>query len=138
MRSLTFALGLLIACSGAPAEGTGPLPGSFHYTALDTMGHALLAGQVVFTFPDDSTLTGRWTIAWLPGADTTIPVGPQVGSGVLVGTSRGDTLLVQLNPTNADHNVALLAVPAADGYSGQWQWITATGPRTWGTFVAVP
>lgn len=136
MRALFASLGLILACSGAPADSSAPRIGSFRYSALSATGQPLLAGHIEFAFPDDSTLTGTWAIAWLPGADTTEQVGPQVGSGVLIGAYRGGTLLIQLNPTNADNNVALQAVPSAGGYAGHWDWITATGPRSGGAFVA--
>jgi hypothetical protein len=136
MRAVPLALAVLMACSSAPAGISAPRAGTFRYSALSAGGVPLLAGRLDFTFPDDSTLAGSWDITWAPGADTTALVGPQLGSGVLAGTRRGATLFVQLNPANADHNVVLLAVPAGDSYAGQWQWITATGPRSEGRFLA--
>jgi len=136
MRPLLLAPALLMACSSAPDDNAAPRTGGFHYSALSASGQPLLTGHLEFTFTDDSTVTGSWVIAWLPAADTTLPVGPQVGSGVLVGLRSGTTLRIQLNPTNADHNVALQAVPSAGGYAGQWEWTTFTGPRSAGTFVA--
>jgi hypothetical protein len=136
MRAVPLALAVLLACSSAPADTSAPRAGTFRYSALSARGAPLLTGRLDFTFPDDSTLAGSWAITWLPGADTTTPVGPQLGAGNLVGTRHGDTLRVQLNPMNADHNVVLLAVAVLDGYAGQWQWITATGPRSAGRFVA--
>ena len=95
----------------------------------------MLAGDHEFTFPDDSTVTGTGVIGWLPGADTTLPAGPQVGSGKLVGSSSGDGLLIQFNPISADNNVALNAVPSAERYAGHWVWTTFTRPRFVGALV---
>jgi hypothetical protein len=138
MRPFLFPLVSLMACTGAPVDPTALRTVGYHYSARSATGQPLLSGHLELGFPDDSTLRGTWVIAWVPGADTTIAVGPQVGSGDLVGSRRGDTLLVQLNPTNADNNVDLQAVVGADGYAGRWEWITITGPRTAGTFVAAP
>jgi hypothetical protein len=138
MRTFLFALVSVMACAGAPADTTALRTGGYHYSAGSATGQPLLSGHLELEFTDDSTLRGTWVIGWVPGADTTVAVGPQVGSGDLVGSRRGDTLLVQLNPTNADNNVALQAVLGADGYTGRWEWITIAGPRTAGAFVAAP
>jgi hypothetical protein len=136
MRPSLLPLVLLMACSSAPGDFAALRPGGFHYSAESATGQPLLTGRLQLDFADDSTFTGTWNIEWIPGADTTTPVGPQVGSGELVGLRHGTTLLIQLNPTNADHNVALQAVPRGDGYSGTWEWSTFSGPRSSGRFVA--
>ena len=138
MRLTTvLSVALLLACSSTSTTNPVPRNGSLRYLGRGPSGEAVLAGRLEFTFTDDSTLTGTWAIHWLPGADTTLQVGPQVGTGTLVGNRMGDGLLVQLNPGWADNNVDLNAGPTADGYSGQWSWTTATGPRSAGTFVIV-
>ncbi len=137
MRATLLVLLLLAACAEGPSVEPAALNGGYRYSAATTGGEPLLTGRLALAFPDDSTLSGTWVIQWAPGADTTLEVGPQVGSGDLVGTRRGDTLLIQLNPTNADDNVTLRAAPGPGGYHGEWQWITITGPRTGGSFAAV-
>jgi hypothetical protein len=134
VRTALLASGLLLACSTDPPSFT-TRDGTFHYTASHA-GKPVLTGRLHLTFPDDSTVIGTWAIAWLPDADTTVPVGPQVGTGDLVGARWGDSLLIQLNPGNADHNVGLLARAAQAEYRGEWHWVTFTGPRTEGTFSA--
>jgi len=138
MRPSLLPLLLLMACSSATSDFAALRPGGFHYSAASATGQPLLTGRLQLDFADDSSFTGSWKIDWLPGADTSAPVGPQVGSGVLIGQRRGTTLLIQLNPTNADHNVALQAVPRGGGYSGTWEWSTFSGPRSSGRFVAAP
>jgi hypothetical protein len=138
VRLLIPACALLIGCAGPMAGSEGPGAGTFRYTATGPGGSIVLAGILDLEFPDDSTVLGHWAIAWIPGADTTLPVGPQVGAGSLAGSKSGDTLLIQLNPGNADNNVGLKALAAASGYHGWWEWVTLTGPRTEGSFAAVP
>jgi hypothetical protein len=127
---------VLAACSGAPAGIAAARTDGFQYTARSATGQPLLTGRLKLAFPDDSTVTGTWTIAWVPGADTTLEVGPQVGSGALTGSRSGDTLLLQLNPNMADNNVGLRALRTAEGYAGEWEWSAFTGPRTKGSFEA--
>ncbi len=136
MRVLLFAALTLVACTAGPAETAALRAGGYHYSARSAAGQPLLDGRLEIRSVDDSTLRGTWEIAWVAGADMSADVGPQVGSGTLTGSRRGDTLLIQLNPTYADNNVVLQAVSSADGYAGHWEWNTITGPRTAGPFVA--
>ncbi|MEO8635709.1 MAG: hypothetical protein ABI587_10580 [Gemmatimonadales bacterium] len=135
-RLSLFATLLLAACSSAPAGIAAARGDGFQYTARSAAGQSLLTGRLQLAFPDDSTVTGTWTIAWVPGADTTMEVGPQVGAGILTGSRSGDTLRLQLNPNMADNNVGLRAVRTAEGYAGEWEWVAFTGPRSGGSFVA--
>ena len=136
MRALLLIPVVLSACSSDPVGRSTPPAGGFHYTALSPARTPVLTGHLTLAFPDDSTVTGTWTIAWLPGADTTTPVGPQVGMGDLLGSRAGGILWLQLNPNNADHNVGLRAQANAAGYTGEWEWVTFTGPHTRGLFSA--
>lgn len=144
MRRLLIAPLLLISCTSSTITNTAPgdisvlEAGEFHYIARSSAGRPLLTGRIEFVFRDDSTISGTWEIARLPGADKNAVVGPQIGSGTLVGNLRDGTLVVQLNPTNADHNVVLLATSNAHGYTGRWQWITIVGPQAEGPFEATP
>jgi hypothetical protein len=137
MRTILGVTGLLLACSTAPAPRYLLRSGAFHYVARSPAGEPLLTGRLQLSFPDDSTIRGAWAIGWLPGGDTTAQVGPQVGTGDLIGVRSGDSVIIQLNPRNADHNVGLVAVAAAAGYAGKWEWVSFTGPRTAGTFTAI-
>ena len=130
-----LALALLLGCAGASTETAAPRTGGFRYVGRSQAGEPVLTGRIELAFPDDSTVTGSWAINWIPGADTTLEVGPQVGSGTLVGRRMGDSLLIEMNPSWADNNVALKAVPSADGYTGHWTWTAFAGPRSGGSFT---
>lgn len=137
MRISQFGVLLLCsACSGAPSAPAALRAGGFEYSAFIVPGQPILQGRINLEFPDDSTVTGTWTIAWADGADTTLEVGPQVGIGRLVGTRHADTIVIQLNPDFADNNVGLLAVTTADGWRGEWEWVAFAGPRSRGPFTA--
>lgn len=134
---LASALVALVACSTYPIAPAPTGPGEYRYAARSAEGASLLVGTLELTFPDDSTVTGTWTIKWVLGADTTTEVGPQVGSGTLAGTRSGLMLSLDLNPGHADHNVFLQGTPTADGFEGDWHWSTFAGPRAAGAFAAI-
>ncbi len=107
------------------------------YRATTLTGEPLLTGSLVMNL-DDSLVTGTWSITWAAGADTSVEVGPQVGSGTLVGRRSGNSLVLDLNPGWADNNALLVGELTVSGVAGRWQWNTITGPRTEGRFTAMP
>ncbi len=131
-----LALALLLGCAGTSTESATSRTNGFRYLGRSAAGVPVLTGRIELAFPDDSTVTGTWAIGWIPGADTTLEVGPQVGSGTLVGRRMGDSLLIEMNPNWADNNVALKAFSTADGYTGHWTWSAFDGPRSGGSFTA--
>jgi hypothetical protein len=132
------------ACSGGTSTPSSPgeaaardLSGSYQYLAHDKAGTLLLEGTLVLARLDDSTLTGTWVIHWAPGADTTQPVGPQVGDGVLHGIHTGNRWHLTLTPGWADNNVDLVGVAQERNLAGAWAHSIITGPYTGGSFQAV-
>lgn len=127
--------GVLAACGG---DSVAPLAGgALRYRAFSAQGVPLLVGSLTLEAHADSTVTGSWRIAWAAGADTTAPVGPQVGSGALSGRRDADgSLQLNLNPLYADNNVFLSARVTATGLSGVWSWSGFAGPLASGRFQA--
>lgn len=137
MRSIPTSLLLLcFACSGGPSAPAGLRDGRLDYRGYSASGEQVLRGSIQLEFHDDTTVTGSWSIAWVAGADTTQPVGPQVGTGALVGTRHGDTLRLELNPQFADNNVGLRAVATGSGWRGEWEWSGFPGLMSRGRFTA--
>jgi hypothetical protein len=138
-------LALLVAACDAPTTGLaalrhGDFRGSYAYRAYHEDGRLLLRGTLTFSgLERDTMIHGSWTIAWAPGADTTAIVGPQLGSGVLVGALRGDGgAWFDLTPNYADNNVGLLgAGRAGDAIRGSWSHTTFIGPVAGGRFELV-
>jgi len=131
---------LLIAATGC-ADDPAPFEfssGTLQYEATTTVGLPLLEGELVLRYPTDSTVAGTWSIRRSPGADPDIEVGPQVGSGTLVGMRDGNTLYLDLNPGWADNNVMLVGEASAGALRGRWTWSAFTGPRSSGRFTAQP
>jgi hypothetical protein len=134
---LVGAAAILAAC-GPESSAFELADGELHYRATTATGRPLLEGRLTLTFPTDSTVAGTWELQWSVGADTTSPVGPQIGTGALVGTRRADTLLLELNPGYVDNNVNLRGIATRGGLRGDWTWATIAGPYTSGPFSAVP
>lgn len=131
-------IGLIGGCSANGVAPRGPLKSAvLHYSAASAQGAPLLAGSLRLVVHDDSTVTGTWAIDWVAGADTTTPVGPQVGSGTFSGQLYGDgSVALNLNPLFADNNVFLNASATVAGLSGAWSWSGIAGPLASGRFSA--
>jgi len=125
------------ACSDA-SEAFEFSDGTLRYEATTTVGLPLLEGELRLRYPTDSTVAGTWSIRRLPGADPSLEVGPQVGTGTLIGIRDGHTLNLDLNPNWADNNVMLTGEAAAGALRGRWTWSAFTGPRASGRFTAEP
>ena len=125
----------LVACSDNTGTDDAWRSGTYRYSAQDAAGRTVLRGQLQLAFTNDSTISGTWMIAWVPGADTTSEVGPQVGSGTVTGVDRADALLLTLTPSSADNNVDLLGVGKPAVLAGEWVWTAFTGPRARGPFT---
>lgn len=111
--------------------------GVLHYSASSLQGTQLLSGALRLAVHADSTVTGTWQIDWVAGADTTAPVGPQVGQGTLSGRQLADgSVQLNLNPFYADNNVFLSATVTVAGLSGDWSWSGFAGPIANGRFQA--
>jgi hypothetical protein len=134
-RNCLFALAGL-ACGSAgivdPALEAGP---TYHYLATSPGGVPLLEGTLTIHLAPENVVTGTWDIHRVD-PNSTVQVGPQVGTGNLIGSRSGDTLLIQLNPDLVDNNVGLVAVPTRRGWRGEWGFDAIDGPRSRGYFTA--
>jgi hypothetical protein len=140
MRILTIATALAALVGGCSGGITAPgtlKDGVLHYSASSLQGTELLAGTLRLAVHADSSVTGTRQIDWVAGADTTAPVGPQVGHGTLSGRQIADgSVQLNLNPFYADNNVFLSATADVTGLSGEWSWSGIAGPIANGRFQA--
>lgn len=138
VAAATFLIGS--ACGlGIPdppvARRLDEVSGRFEYRAYASSGSPLLVGTITLAVAPDSSLTGSWDIRRAAGADTTAIVGPQIGSGTLVGYAGSEQSLINLNPGWADNNVFLMMpYPDEVPLAGQWQYSTFVGPVAQGRF----
>ena len=138
--SLALAVLAAVACryeGSVPIQDNSMVDGSLAYEASSLAGKPLIRGRLNIDILPDSTIVGTWTANWAPGADTTVEVGDQVGSGTLRGRQTAEGGYIDLNPGYADNNVILLPTATDRGFTGTWYWSTMTGPRTEGRFTAL-
>ena len=105
----------------------------YHYEALDNDGKLGVSGLFTINFKDSPDLQGKWEFF---SENDSLEMGAQVGEGQLEGWVQGDTISINLHPGYADHNVILHGRIENKSISGQWSWITFSGPTNQGTFVA--
>ena len=138
MTPRTFAAATALLLAGCelfddpgPAQGSvfpdpASLNGGFQYSAWDAQGRLAVVGTISLTVHGDTLITGVWDLEWAPGADTTAVVGPQVGTGTLVGwlwNSRNYTNWgADLNPGYADNNVFIGGKFGGDEPSTGWSF----------------
>jgi hypothetical protein len=150
-RCLTpcFLLAAAAACGGSPVAPGAPdclagvfeptsIAGTLAYVAYADSGTRLLEGVLTIAPQSNQHIAGTWTIGWAPGADTANAndVGPQLGTGDLIGAVQDTTVLVNLTPTFSDDNVELLACVTAAGFAGTWSHVGIAGEIAHGPFTA--
>jgi hypothetical protein len=142
--SLALLLLLVAACdTTAPTSGQLRLNSedTFHYTATSGLGRPLLVGTLTLAWANTDTtmprgITGTWAIDWAPGADRSVHVGSQVGTGEISGVATETGVTFDLNPGYVDDNVILRARVEGTRLIGDWTWATITGPGVKGEFTA--
>ena len=138
--SLAFAVLAVVACryeGPVPIQDNSLVDGSLVYEALSPAGRLLVRGRLNIEILPDSSIVGTWTADWAPGADTTVEVGDQIGTGTLRGRQTAEGGYIDMNPGYADNNVILLPTATDRGFTGTWYWSTIAGPRTQGRFTAL-
>lgn len=146
MRLIPFlfatAVALTAACDDGPASDPLQLAGGgqFKYTANAEAGAPLLEGTFALRWSDEGSeegvVVGTWNVGWAPGADTTLGVGPQVGSGYLVGMANENGVYLDLNPGSKFDYVRLFARVDKGTIIGDWEWTQVAGPGAGGNFRA--
>lgn len=137
----TYLLALALGCyaldcsgkkNGATPPRTFPL-GDYQYTGYGEGGVKVVEGRLSLTSLDGDRLKGTWELKQVGQPKM---IGPQVGSGDLVGTVRGTEVLVDLNPNMNDNNVNLRGKVEGKRYKGTWSYSGFAGVLSSGTFEA--
>jgi hypothetical protein len=115
----------------APKEEGGA---QYYYVGYDTAGGEIVRGLLVIVRGDSTIVTGTWNFRLTDSRATMI--GPQVGSGTLMGTWEDSNLSLNLNPQYADNNVILIGTCSNRALAGKWQYIGFAGVLNEGTFRA--
>jgi hypothetical protein len=136
---LTFVMTFAVsACkdagdSAANALPPGNSPTSYSYKGYNAKGTLVIVGTVSLTSIDGSTLSGSWSLECLVPSEQ---VGPQTGTGTLIGTLQASKAALNLNPGWADNNVLLSGTIDKGSFKGIWMWSTFAGVTSQGTFEA--
>jgi hypothetical protein len=137
------AMGLALpGCAPKVVEPVGdPGPGgAYHYTAYDQNAKPVLQGTLTLVLDGDK-VSGSWALQVVSDragdAGLLANLGPQIGSGELVGVRKSDgQLQLNLNPEQLDNNVFLDAAYHLRVLSGAWTHIGFAGPLSSGSFTA--
>jgi hypothetical protein len=133
----------VIACS-APKniEQRKPFPvGDYEYTSYDKSGGKVVEGQLSITSVESRRIQsgesiqikGNWQ---LNKVDNQEQIGPQVGSGELIGSIIDGEIYIDLNPNISDSNVVLKGTIQGKRFHGTWSFNGYAGPINQGTFEA--
>jgi hypothetical protein len=148
--AVAFATAILtaVACDDTPADsGTpaclagvfspGAIAGTHDYVAWADSGTRLLEGVLTIMGQSNQHVSGTWEIHLAAGADTANPndIGPQIGTGDLIGVVQDTTVLIDLTPNFADNNVTLLGCVTAEGLAGTWSHVGIAGEIAHGPFA---
>ncbi|MCH7612087.1 MAG: hypothetical protein IIB95_12420 [Candidatus Marinimicrobia bacterium] len=113
----------------------GPIPtGAYQYKSYDTTGVAIVKGWLTLNYEDSLHITGEWHLEKIGNPQN---IGPQVGSGNLIGGIDQGRVWVELNPQYADNNLQLIGIIEDGYYEGEWIWLSIVGITNRGSFEAV-
>ncbi|HET7042292.1 MAG TPA: hypothetical protein VFI13_09740, partial [Gemmatimonadales bacterium] len=143
----------LLLVGAMACDSTSPTPtrldlpdgqGDFAYTAYSAGGQPILKGTLHLEYAFTPALSlppqalgGTWSIHWAPGADSTLQVGPQIGSGTLNGVDDSTGIRLSLLPNLVDEGVGLTGLVYGQEMTGTWTYFTIAGPSEHGRFTAV-
>jgi hypothetical protein len=133
----------VLACSASKSvDQTKPFPtGDYQYTGYDMDGGKVVEGQLSITSVESRRIQSEETIQlkgnWqLKRAGNQEKIGPQVGSGELIGSIIKGEVYLNLNPNISDSNVMLKGAVEGKRFHGTWSFNGYAGPLNQGTFEA--
>lgn len=110
----------------------------YEYIGYDTLQRQIVSGWLGMNDPDSmGQFTGAWSIKKYNPDPWPIDLGPQDGSGSLLGQVHGNELSIDLNPGWADNNVILVADTSYHRLLGTWHYSTFVGEVNRGAFEAI-
>ena len=108
--------------------------GRYAYKGYDSTGVKIVAGWLKIELADSVTVTGEWNFYKVGQPEN---IGPQIGSGSLIGSYEKGRLSLNLNPNMIDNNVVLNGDYSEKKFEGEWMYIGVMGVINRGTFKAV-
>jgi hypothetical protein len=139
---------LVLACSPRNTiepqniiEQKTPPSGDYQYTGYDRQGGKVVEGRLSITSVESRRIRsemqiqikGNWQLNKVGKQEH---IGPQVGSGDLVGGIIDGDILIDLNPNMDDSNVHLRGTIEGRRFHGTWSFNGYAGAISQGTFEA--
>lgn len=106
----------------------------YQYEGFDVQGRRVVRGVMTIMTGDSMEVSGEWRF-YATGDPSRI--GPQVGSGKLVGAVVANKIWLNLNPRYVDNNVFLTGTGSGRVLLGTWEYVGFPGVLAGGTFRAV-
>jgi hypothetical protein len=126
-----YGLFLCVYCFAADQTQT-----TYLYKGFDTNGTLVVEGVLNFKHTNTNRVEGDWKLHEVkPKKIKTL--GPQLGSGKLVGQMDESKIDLNLNPGWFDNNVRLNGRVTATNLSGEWGYYGFAGKMIGGKFEAV-
>ena len=125
-----------ILCSWCDDSINGPdtPEGRYTYSAFDSTGIKIVTGWMKIVFDDSVNVSGNWKFEKIGNPEN---IGPQVGSGTILGWYNEPQISINLNPNWADNNVFLNGEYCEDKIEGEWMYTGFPGVINKGQFKAV-
>jgi hypothetical protein len=123
-------------------EQTKSFPiGDYHYAGYDKSGGLIIEGQlsIILIEPrrmqseESIQIKGIWQLNKVGNQEK---IGPQVGSGELIGSIIRGEVYINLNPNISDSNVNLKGTIEGKRFHGSWSFDGYAGAINQGTFEA--
>jgi hypothetical protein len=107
--------------------------GAYAYTGFDSTGVKIVRGWIKIVFDDSIHISGEWELDKIGDPQN---IGPQVGSGILLGSYDKRKIVIELNPDYVDNNVSLIGEWDENKIEGEWMYGSLHGIVNHGTFKA--
>ena len=127
----TAALFVLSSCE--LVTSSDDLSGTYSYSGYTENLTLIVSGSMELELNDEQEITGSWDFSAVTPTDD---IGPQIGSGELIGAVEDTLIMINLNPQNADNNVILVGELEGNNLNGIWQYVGFPGVITEGKFQA--
>lgn len=122
-------------------EQTKPFPiGDYQYTGYDKTGGKIVEGRLSITSVEprrnkneEYEIKGTWQLKKIGNQKN---IGPQVGTGDLIGSIDKGEIYIDLNPNMNDDNVVLHGKFEGRRFHGTWRYSGFAGVLNQGTFEA--
>ena len=108
--------------------------GRYVYKGYDSTGVKIVTGWLKIELDDSFTVSGEWNFYQVGEPEN---IGPQIGSGNLIGNYEKGKLSLNLNPNMQDNNVLLSGDYNDKIFAGEWMYVGYPGVLNQGTFRAV-